>query len=246
MREKLSSNSWFLVPVEKKALCNWVCYRLLHAFPCEMPACSFRTLLLLTAWKYTWAWCSLHLPLWMVQDLWMHSLDFPWCFSIWWSPAFSCSWMNCLLQRQLVSCLCQWAELAFEWGSHKAKSPLTATGWGYPCLHWSFHLKSWSLSSDLINSSNISLLIGVKRQDTVLTCNVSGLVAEQRSLKGRIHNPLKGEESQRGFGGHLLCGEKQSLCEALPLCDQFLSLFHISSLSSRRQIEMKPAMTWPL
>lgn len=77
-------------------------------------------------------------------------------------------------------------------------------------------------------------------------CNVSGLVAEQRSPKGRIHNPLKGEESQRGSGGHLLWDEKQSLCEALPLCDQFLSLFHISSLSSRRQIEMKAAMSWPL
>lgn len=59
-----------------------------------------------------------------------------------------------------------------------------------------FHLKSWSLSSDLINSSNISLLIGMERQVIVLMCNISGPVAEQRSPKGRIHNPLKGESKR--------------------------------------------------
>lgn len=51
-----------------------------------------------------------------------------------------------------------------------------------------------------LNSSHISLLIRIKRQDIVLMCNISGPVAEQRSPQGRIHNPLKGEESQRGFG----------------------------------------------
>lgn len=51
-----------------------------------------------------------------------------------------------------------------------------------------------------MHSSNISLLIAMKRQETELMCNIYGPVAEQWSPKGRLHNPLRGEESQRGFG----------------------------------------------
>lgn len=95
-------------------------------------------------------------------------------------------------------------------------------------------LKIWSLSSDLINFSNISLLMEMRTQDIVLMCNNSGLVAEQRSPKGSIHNPLKGEENQR-LWKVTFCGARNNPCAKLCyLYDQFLSHFHISSHSSRK------------
>lgn len=43
---ELSSNSWCLMSVEKKDLCNWMCCILFLGFPSEVPACSCRALLL--------------------------------------------------------------------------------------------------------------------------------------------------------------------------------------------------------
>lgn len=57
--------------------------------------------------------------------------------------------------------------------------------------------------------------MGMRRQDIVLMYNSSGLVAEQKSPKGRIHNPLKGEENQRLWKVTFCGGEKQSLRKAL-------------------------------
>lgn len=99
---------------------------------------------------------------------------------------------------------------------------------GLSLLAFEVPFKVLILRSDLIDSSNISPLIIMKRQEIVLTCSISVAVAEQRSPKGRLHNLLKGEESQRGFGRSPLQGKKQPLCEALPICGQFLSLFRIS------------------
>lgn len=43
---ELSSDSWCLMSVKKKDLCNWMCCILLLGFLSEVPACSCRALLL--------------------------------------------------------------------------------------------------------------------------------------------------------------------------------------------------------
>lgn len=111
----------------------------------------------------------------------------------------------------------------------------------------------------------ISLLIAMKRQDLVLMCNINGLVAEQWSPKGRLHNPFMGEESQRGFGRSPFVGwetipvwnsaslwsislpfsyfisQQQKIdldesCKSLNLCKMTVSGLHQQRLPARRQL----------
>lgn len=238
--------------VKKKDLCNWMCCILLLGSPSECQhvlaghCCSH----FLTA----------HLGLVPAEAL----LRYPGggavscthhtcprflaygdlCFSVfpWWNVCFQGS------QQPACADKLNWG-LSREALSRSAAGCVTAQRRVSSKHHWlwlsllalEIPLEVCSLSSHLISFSNISLLIEMRTQDIVLMCNSSGLVAEQKSPKGRIHNPLKAEENQR-LWKVTFCGVRNiPRAKLWCLCDQFLSHFHISSHSSRKYIKVNPA-----